>query len=179
MEDPVVAVGELSRAKHASAGTLASSITLAGRERPAATQNEAHSSLTEYEVAKVPEYILIGLIDAPERGEQADFDQWFIDQHIEDTTMCPGFIRGRVAKLSGPHLEIDTPSQYMSIYEVEADSYEEAERVLNEWQANPDAWEGRAKHRETRERIGELPITILGSGWYETVGSHGSSGADL
>ena len=120
----------------------------------------------------MPQFLLIGLCEPPSADKQAAFDEWFVEQHIEDTTHCPNFVRGRVFKLSGPHLDGKTVSDYISVYEVEAESYEEAERVLNEWQANPDAWPGRRKHRETAERIGELPLKINGSGWYELIGSY-------
>jgi hypothetical protein len=91
----------------------------------------------------MPRFVLIGLCEPPGPDQQAQFDEWFVDQHIEDTSKCPNFIRGSVFKLSGPHGDGDTVSGYLSLYEVEAPSYEEAERVLNEWQRDPDAWAGR------------------------------------
>jgi len=120
----------------------------------------------------MPQFLLIGLCEPTNVEGQENFDEWFVNQHIEDTTQCPNFIRGRVYKLSGPHLEGETVSDYLSVYEVEAPSYEEAERVLNEWQANPNAWSGRKKHLETGNKIGALPIKINGSGWYELLGSY-------
>jgi hypothetical protein len=120
----------------------------------------------------MPSFLLIGLCEPSSPDKQADFDEWFIDQHIEDTTHCPNFVRGRVFKLSGPHLDGKTVSEYISLYEVEAPSYEEAERVLNEWQANREAWSGRRLHNATLARIGELPIKVKGSGWYELVESY-------
>ena len=61
----------------------------------------------------------------------------------------------------------------------EAPSYEEAERTLNEWQRNPDAWEGRKKHLETAERFDGMPLSIKGSGWYELLkGFDGSKAED-
>ena len=80
-------------------------------------------------------------------------------------------------ELAGPHHQLETASQYLSIYEVEAESYEEAERVLNEWQADPDAWSGRAQHIATGERMGRIPMKIKGSGWYRLRGSHDGPGA--
>ena len=120
-------------------------------------------------------YVLIGLCEPTSAADQAIFDEWFIDQHIEDTTRCPNFIKGSVYRLAGPHLDGETVSNYLSIYEVEADSYEQAERVLNEWQADPDAWEGRRHHRETMEKAGQLPIKINGSGWYHLLKSYTGS----
>jgi hypothetical protein len=117
-------------------------------------------------------YVLIGLCEPTSTEDQAIFDEWFIDQHIEDTARCPNFIKGSVYKLSGPHLDGETVSNYLSLYEVEAESYEEAERALNEWQSDPDAWEGRGHHMETMKRAGQLPIKINGSGWYELLKSY-------
>jgi hypothetical protein len=54
---------------------------------------------------------------------------------------------------------------------VEAPSYEEAERVLNEWQRDPDAWPGRRKHLATAEKYGGMPLKVKGSGWYEFIKS--------
>ena len=125
----------------------------------------------------MPSYMLIGLCEPLNDSNQDAFDEWFIDQHIEDTTQCPNFVRGRVFKLSGPHLDIETPSKYLSVYEVEAESYKEAERVLNEWQATPDAWEGRAHHMATMEKHGEIPMAVRGSGWFELLRSYDGPGA--
>ena len=125
----------------------------------------------------MPQFLLIGLCEPMSEDAQHAFDEWFIEQHIEDTTHCPNFIRGRVYKLSGPHLDIPTVSQFISVYEVEAESYAEAERVLNEWQANPDAWTGRARHTQTGERLGGIPMKIGGSGWYELLKSYDGPGA--
>jgi len=116
-------------------------------------------------------YVLIGLCEPTSPDDQAIFDEWFIDQHIEDTTRCPNFIKGSIYKLSGPHLDGKTVSNYLSVYEVEAESYEEAERALNDWQADSNAWEGRSHHIETMQRAGRLPIQINGSGWYELLKS--------
>jgi hypothetical protein len=120
----------------------------------------------------VPRFVLIGLCEPQSADDQAAFDEWFIDQHIEDTAHCPHVIRGSVFKLSGPHLDIDCASDYLSLYEVEAPSYEEAEQVLNEWQADRDAWAGRKHHLETGKKLGGIPMNIRGSGWYEQIKSY-------
>jgi len=125
----------------------------------------------------MPQFLLIGLCEPPNPKSQASFDEWFVGQHIEDTTHCPNFVRGRVFKLSGAHLNGETVSDYISLYEVDAPSYQEAERVLNEWQANPEAWAGRTKHLETAKRIGEMPLKVKGSGWYELINSFDGPGA--
>ncbi|MDA0977835.1 MAG: hypothetical protein O3B72_04700 [Proteobacteria bacterium] len=118
----------------------------------------------------MPRFVLIGLCEPLSDENQAAFDEWFIDQHIEDTTRCPIFVRGTVYKLAGPHLDLETKSGYLSLYEVEAPSYEEAEKVLNAWQADSEAWEGRRTHLATMEKHGgSIPMKINGSGWYEEL----------
>jgi len=126
----------------------------------------------------MPRYVLIGLCEPLGDEDQAAFDEWFVDQHIEDTTKCPNFVRGRVYKLAGPHLELETKAGYLSLYEVEAPSYEEAEKVLNAWQGDPKAWEGRRKHMDTMEKFGSIPMKINGSGWYEELRSFDGPAAD-
>lgn len=126
----------------------------------------------------MPRYVLIGLCEPLSEKDQEPFDEWFINQHIEDTAKCPNFVRGSVYKLKGPHLDIQTVSGYLSLYEVDAPSYEEAERVLNEWQADPDAWEGRRHHLATAEKFGEMPMKINGSGWYEHIHTFEGPGGD-
>ena len=120
----------------------------------------------------MPRFLLIGLCEPSSEDKQAQFDEWFVDQHIEDTAHCPNFIKGSVYKLSGPHLDGETVSNYLSVYEVEAPSYDEAERVLNEWQRNPDAWEGRAHHKATADKFNGMPLKVNGSGWYELIKSY-------
>lgn len=120
----------------------------------------------------MPRFLLIGLCEPPSPEKQADFEEWFVSQHIEDTAHCPNFIRGRVFKLAGKHLDGKTVSNYISLYDVEAPSYEEAERVLNAWQADPNAWTGREHHLRTAKRMGGMPLKIVGSGWYELLGSY-------
>ena len=127
----------------------------------------------------MPRYVLIGLCDPPGADRQSDFDEWFVGQHIEDTARCPNVTRGAVYRLSGPHLDAATISGYLSLYEVEASSYEEAERVLNEWQADPDAWEGRRRHWDTARKRGGAPLAVKGSGWYELLAAYDGSGAPV
>jgi hypothetical protein len=119
----------------------------------------------------MPRFVLIGLCEPPSADKQAQFDEWFVDQHIEDTAHCPNFVRGSVFKLAGAHLGSQTVSGYLSLYEVEAPSYEEAEKVLNEWQRDPNAWAGRKKHLDTAEKFGAMPLAVKGSGWYELIKS--------
>ena len=126
----------------------------------------------------MPSYVLIGLCEPLGDEDQAAFDEWFVDQHIEDTAKCPNFVSGRVYKLAGPHLGLETKASYLSLYEVEAPSYEEAEKVLNDWQGDPEAWHGRRRHLDTMEKFGSIPMKINGAGWYEEIKSFKGSAAD-
>jgi len=112
-------------------------------------------------------FILIGLVEPPSPEDQELFDEWYLGQHVYDTALCPNFLSGTVYKLRGGHVGIDIPSEYICIYEVDADSYEGAEGVLNEWQRDPDAWEGRAEHNELLAGVERPPLKVNGSGWYE------------
>ena len=125
----------------------------------------------------MPRFLLIGLCEPPDADAQSAFDEWFVGQHIEDTARCPNFVRGSVYKLSGPHLDGETVSDYLSVYEVEAASYEEAERTLNEWQADPDAWAGRRHHWDTARKHGGVPLAVKGSGWYELLAAYDGPGS--
>ena len=114
-------------------------------------------------------FILIGLVE-PASGSPEDqqaFEDHYLGQHIYDTALCPNFLSGTVYKLRGGHVGIDIPSEYIAIYEVDAESYEEAERVLNEWQRDPNAWEGRAEHNRAMAETEGTPLKVKGSGWYE------------
>ena len=117
-------------------------------------------------------FILIGLCEPADDSPEtlAGFKEWFVNQHVEDVAHGPNFVRGRVYELRGQHLTGPTYTNYISLYEVDAPSWEEAEQTLNEWQRNPDAWEGRAHHTETGQRVGNV-LSCPGSGWYELLGS--------
>jgi hypothetical protein len=99
-------------------------------------------------------FILIGLCEPVDDSPKtlAGFDEWFVNQHVEDVSHTPGFVRSRVYKLRGPHLKGATYTQYISFYE-----------VLNEWQRNPNAWSGRANHMATGKRVGNV-MKCPGSG---------------
>ena len=135
----------------------------------------------------MPKFVLIGLCEPTGPDAQEAFDEWFVDQHIEDTAKCPNFIRGSVFKLSGPHGNGETVSGYLSLYEVGGGqlrrSRNHAERVaarprrLGRAQAPPgdrrEAW--RDPDRGQRLRLvrahqvlgraqGERPVTAASTG---------------
>ena len=118
-------------------------------------------------------FILIGLCEPVDDSAKtlAGFNEWFVNQHVEDVSHTPNFVRSRVYKLSGPHGGGATYTGYISLYEVDAPSWEEAETVLNAWQRDPNAWEGRANHSATGRRVGSV-MRCPGSGWYELLNSY-------
>lgn len=118
-------------------------------------------------------FILIGLCEPIDDSAKtlAGFEEWFVNQHVEDVSHTPGFVRSRVYKLGGPHQKGATYTKYISFYEVDATSWEDAEKVLNAWQRDPNAWEGRAKHSATGKRLGPV-MKCPGSGWYEMLHSY-------
>ena len=81
-------------------------------------------------------FILIGLCEPVDDSPKtlAGFNEWFVDQHVEDVSHTPGFVRSRVYKLMGKHGNGATYTDYISFYEVDAPSWEQAEKVLNAWQ---------------------------------------------
>ena len=131
------------------------------------------SDAAAQESGELKRFILIGLCepvnDEPET--LAGFQEWFVDQHVEDVSHTPNFVRSRVYELRGKHGNGPTYTDYISFYEVDATSWEEAERVLNAWQRDPNAWEGRANHTETGQRVGNV-LSCPGSGWYEMLHSY-------
>ena len=118
-------------------------------------------------------FILIGLCEPVDdtAKTKAGFDEWFVNQHVEDVSHTPNFVRSRVYELRGKHGGGATFTDYISFYEVDATSWEEAEKVLNAWQRNPNAWEGRANHSATGKRVGSV-MKCPGSGWYEMLNSY-------
>ena len=118
-------------------------------------------------------FILIGLCEPVDDSPKtlAGFDEWFVNQHVEDVSHTPNFVRSRVYKLKGKHGGGATYTDFISFYEVDAPSWEEAEKVLNAWQRDPNAWEGRANHSATGKRVGNV-LSCPGSGWYEMLNSY-------
>jgi hypothetical protein len=46
----------------------------------------------------MPRFVLIGTREPQNADDQVAFDEWFVDEHIEDTTQCPNMIRGSIFK---------------------------------------------------------------------------------
>ena len=63
-------------------------------------------------------FILIGLCQPVDDSPKtlAGFKEWFVDQHVEDVSHTPGFVRSRVYKLMGKHGNGATYTDYISFY---------------------------------------------------------------
>ena len=156
----------LNRVKRVSISSVAAVALAVGLVLP----NDARAQESTDDLKR---FILIGLCeptdDSPET--RAGFNEWFVNQHVEDVSHTPGFVRSRVYELRGKHVNGPTYTEYISFYEVDAVSWEEAEKVLNAWQRDPNAWEGRANHSATGKRVGNV-MRCPGSGWYEMLNSY-------
>jgi|TARA_B100000315_G_scaffold218953_1_gene220574 hypothetical protein len=84
--------------------------------------------------------ILMGLIK-PNQDAREAFEQWYLGNHVEDTFNCPNISAVRCLKAVRGYLG-DAPGEYLTIYEFEGDDAVEAERILENYQADPNAWHG-------------------------------------
>ena len=71
-------------------------------------------------------FILIGLCEPADDSPEtlAGFNEWYVNQHVEDVAHGPNFARGRVYGLRGQHLSGPTYTDYISVYAVDAPSWE-------------------------------------------------------
>jgi hypothetical protein len=101
--------------------------------------------------------VLIGLVE-PQADMVEAFNEWFLSNHVEDTFNAPHIATARcyraVRDFAGP-----APSGYVTIYELTGSDAEQAERVLGEYQRNPDAYPAREPTNGS--------LKIIGAGWYE------------
>ncbi len=104
----------------------------------------------------MPKLMLVGMIE-PIPGQEAEFEAWYKNNHVEDTAHFPGFLSGtllrKVRDFAGT-----SPSGYLAIYETDIDDPEEAERKLAEYQRDPAAYPARLP--------GNASLKIVGAGWY-------------
>ena len=112
--------------------------------------------------------ILIGLVEPTSPEQEELFRERYLGNHIEDIANCPGFISGTVYRLEMPHDDFPVASRYLTIYEVEEESAEEASKKLHAYIADPNAFPGRLS--------GEGALQINGSGWYRFELAHHTRG---
>jgi hypothetical protein len=103
--------------------------------------------------------VLMGLVQ-PKKDKVEAFNEWYLGNHVEDTFNCPNIKSVRCFEAVRGFLG-DPPSGYLTIYEFEGEDAEAAERVLGEYQADPDAWAGRKPNNDSME--------VVGAGWYHEV----------
>jgi len=101
--------------------------------------------------------VLVGLVEPQTEDHVAAFNEWYLGNHIEDTFNCPNIKSVRCFKAVRGFLGAP-PSGYLTIYEFEGEDAAEAERVLGEYQSNPDAWPKRQPNNNS--------MKIVGAGWY-------------
>ena len=108
--------------------------------------------------------ILVGLVEPPSAEAEERFRERYLGNHIEDIANCPGFLSGTVYELEHAHDGFPVISRFLTIYELEADSWEEADANLKAWISDPEAWPKRLS--------GEGALAIVGSGWYRFERAH-------
>ena len=101
--------------------------------------------------------VLVGLVEPETEDHVAAFNEWYLGNHIEDTFNCPNITAVRCFKAVKGFLG-DPPSGYLTIYEFVGEDAAEAERVLGEYQADPEAWAQRQPSNNS--------MKIVGAGWY-------------
>ncbi|MFN0094615.1 MAG: hypothetical protein ACKVVT_07535 [Dehalococcoidia bacterium] len=102
--------------------------------------------------------ILIGLVEPTDPEQEDLFRERYLGNHIEDIANCPGFLSGTVYRLDKQHDAFPVISQYLTVYEIDAESAEEASDKLHAYIADPNAFPGRLP--------GGGALKIIGSGWY-------------
>ena len=101
--------------------------------------------------------ILMGLVE-PETDDLVEaFNEWYLGNHVEDTYNCPNITAVRSFKAVRGFLG-DPPSGYLTIYEFEGEDAEEAERILGEYQSDPNAYPPRQPANGS--------MKVVGAGWY-------------
>ena len=101
--------------------------------------------------------ILVGMVE-PQEGMEQEYDDWYLGNHVEDTANCPTILSGTVYKLVKGFAGT-TPAKNITIYEFDADTAEEAEKILADYQRDPSAYANRLP--------GNGSLKIVGAGWYE------------
>jgi len=108
--------------------------------------------------------ILMGLIEPETEDLVEAFNEWYLGNHVEDTSNCPNITSARCFKAVQGFLG-ESPGAYLSIYEFEGEDVDEAGRILDQYQADPDAYPPREPANGS--------VKTLGAGWYEEVVAFG------
>ena len=62
------------------------------------------------------------VLSEPVEGREAEFNDWYSNQHLADVVAVPGFSAGQRFKLV-QRCEGEFKQRYLAIYEIEADDY--------------------------------------------------------
>jgi hypothetical protein len=73
----------------------------------------------------MPLFKLIVFLD-PVEGRDDEFNEWYDNQHVPDALSIPCFRSGQRFKTGPTYMDRDAPCQYAALYEIEADSLDEA-----------------------------------------------------
>ena len=111
--------------------------------------------------------ILVGLVEPQNDDMIAAFNEWYVGNHVEDTYNCPNVTAVRCFKAEKGFMG-DAPSGYLTVYEFEGDDAVEAERILGEYQSDPNSWDQRMENNGS--------MKIVGAGWYSEELSFGYDG---
>jgi hypothetical protein len=68
----------------------------------------------------------------PTEGQEAEYNRWYNNVHLDEVISVPGFIAAeRFMIAAPPHVGPEPSHRYLALYEVEADSAEQALETLN------------------------------------------------
>ena len=108
--------------------------------------------------------VLVGLVQPKSDDLIEAFNEWYLGNHVEDVSNCPNVKSVTCFKAEKGFLG-DAPSQYLTMYEFEGEDAEAAEKILGEYQSNPNAWDKRMPNNDSMQ--------IVGAGWYSEALSFG------
>ena len=114
---------------------------------------------TAVEAAEVPakRLILMGLVQEKDADQKKAFEDWYLGNHIEDTSNCPN-VKSVTCFAAKKGFFGDPPAGYLTIYEFEGEDAEAAEKILNAYQSDPKAWDKRLPDNNS--------MSVVGAGWY-------------
>lgn len=111
--------------------------------------------------------ILVGLVEPVSEAAKPEFDEWYLNNHIEDTAHCPGVNSATTYEFVETPGTADYPrmSQYLTVYDFDLTDAAEAERVLGEYQNDPNAYPRRVP--PTPAWPVHESMKVIGRGWYQ------------
>jgi len=66
---------------------------------------------------------VVMVLSNPVKGKEAEYERWYVDQHIPDILRVPGFVSGRLLPASAlqPALQKDRRWDYMALLEADTE----------------------------------------------------------